>query len=97
MTRFNHIIKDMIRDFDNIPIYEDKVIPRVGIVGEILVKFLPQANNHLVELLEREGAELLCQICLTSSCTASTTSNLRLKTWHKQCCCQNVQYRIAAT
>ena len=57
MTRFNHIIKDMIRDFDNIPIYEDKVIPRVGIVGEILVKFLPQANNHLVELLEREGAE----------------------------------------
>ena len=48
MTRFNHIIKDMIRDFDNIPIYEDKVIPRVGIVGEILVKFLPQANNHLV-------------------------------------------------
>ena len=57
MTRFNHIIKDMIRDFDNIPIHEDKVIPRVGIVGEILVKFLPQANNHLVELLEREGAE----------------------------------------
>ncbi|MBQ3102743.1 MAG: 2-hydroxyglutaryl-CoA dehydratase, partial [Oscillospiraceae bacterium] len=31
--------------------------PRVGIVGEILVKFLPLANNHLVELLEREGAE----------------------------------------
>ena len=31
--------------------------PRVGIVGEILVKFLPAANNHLVELLEAEGAE----------------------------------------
>jgi len=31
--------------------------PRVGIVGEILVKFLPSANNHLVELLEAEGAE----------------------------------------
>ena len=31
--------------------------PRVGIVGEILVKFLPAANNHLVELLESEGAE----------------------------------------
>ena len=37
--------------------WKRKVIPRVGIVGEILVKFLPQANNHLVELLEREGAE----------------------------------------
>lgn len=31
--------------------------PRVGIVGEILVKFLPAANNHLAELLESEGAE----------------------------------------
>ena len=31
--------------------------PRVGIVGEILVKFLPSANNFLVELLESEGAE----------------------------------------
>ena len=31
--------------------------PRVGIVGEILVKFHPAANNHLVELLESEGAE----------------------------------------
>ena len=33
------------------------MIPRVGIVGEILVKFLPSANNHLVDLLESEGAE----------------------------------------
>ena len=31
--------------------------PRVGIVGEILVKFAPTANNHLVDLLEHEGAE----------------------------------------
>ena len=31
--------------------------PKVGIVGEILVKFSPLANNHIVELLEEEGAE----------------------------------------
>lgn len=31
--------------------------PRVGIVGEILVKYMPIANNNLVELLEKEGAE----------------------------------------
>ena len=31
--------------------------PKVGIVGEILVKFSPLANNHMVELLEAEGAE----------------------------------------
>ena len=35
----------------------DEVKPRVGIVGEILVKFSPTANNHLAELLEKEGAE----------------------------------------
>ena len=29
----------------------------MGVVGEILVKYMPLANNHLVELLEREGAE----------------------------------------
>ena len=31
--------------------------PRVGVVGEILVKFLPAANNYVVDLLEAEGAE----------------------------------------
>ena len=41
---------------DSIEILDIKK-PRVGIVGEILVKFLPAANNHLVELLEAEGAE----------------------------------------
>ena len=35
----------------------DEKKPRVGIVGEILVKFSPTANNHLAELLEKEGAE----------------------------------------
>ncbi|MDD4371015.1 MAG: acyl-CoA dehydratase activase-related protein [Anaerostipes sp.] len=53
---FQKNIKNIIRDFDRIPITDEKK-PRVGIVGEILVKFLPDANNHLVEVLEREGAE----------------------------------------
>ena len=55
-TRFKQICRTIIRDFDNIPI-TDETKPRVGIVGEILVKFLPAANNHLAELLEKEGAE----------------------------------------
>ena len=37
--------------------HEDLKKPRVGVVGEILVKYMPLANNHLVELLENEGAE----------------------------------------
>ena len=49
----------MVHEFDLIPISDEKK-PRVGIVGEILVKFLPAANNHLAELLEAEGAEAVC-------------------------------------
>ena len=47
----------LVRDFDELPIHEDMKKPRIGIVGEILVKYMPLANNHLVEVLEREGAE----------------------------------------
>ena len=53
---YNKMCKEMINDFDNIPISEERK-PRVGVVGEILVKFAPAANNYLVELLEKEGAE----------------------------------------
>ncbi len=53
---FRKICREMVQDFDTIPITDVKK-PRVGIVGEILVKFAPAANNHLVELLEAEGAE----------------------------------------
>lgn len=55
--KFNKLCRAIIRDFDAIPIKEDLKKPRVGIVGEILVKFSPAGNNHLVELLESEGAE----------------------------------------
>ena len=51
--------KEIVEEFDRIPITDEKK-PRVGIVGEILVKFLPEANNHLAELLEAEGAEAVC-------------------------------------
>ena len=55
--KFNKICRQIIKDFDAVPIHEDLKKPRVGIVGEILVKFSPAGNNHLVELLEAEGAE----------------------------------------
>lgn len=55
--KFKKLCRDIIADFDtNIELLNVKK-PRVGVVGEILVKFLPAANNHLVELLESEGAE----------------------------------------
>ncbi len=55
-SHFKHMCREMIHEFDTIPV-SDVRKPRVGIVGEILVKFLPAANNHLAELLESEGAE----------------------------------------
>ena len=54
--QFKKMCREIIEEFDNLPILDMKK-PRVGIVGEILVKFAPAANNHLVELLEQEGAE----------------------------------------
>lgn len=54
---FTKVVNGIVNDFDKLPLKENVVKPRVGIVGEILVKFLPSANNHLVELLEAEGAE----------------------------------------
>ena len=56
MIDFGRNIKGIIRDFDALPRLDVKK-PRVGIVGEILVKFSPLANNHVVDLLESEGAE----------------------------------------
>ena len=53
---YKRMCRDIIRDFDRLPITNKKK-PRVGIVGEILVKFLPAANNELANLLESEGAE----------------------------------------
>lgn len=50
-------IRQMVKDFDNLELNEDLVKPKVGVVGEILVKFHPTANNDIVELLEAEGAE----------------------------------------
>ena len=53
---FKANIKAIVRAFDNLEIVDVKK-PKVGIVGEILVKFHPTANNDLVGLLEKEGAE----------------------------------------
>ena len=58
-AEFKRNIKNIVKEFDELPLKDVKK-PRVGIVGEILVKFLPLANNFLVDLLEEEGAEAVC-------------------------------------
>ena len=54
--KYKKMCREIIRDFDRLPMKDIKK-PKVGVVGEILVKFLPAANNYLVDLLEAEGAE----------------------------------------
>ena len=56
MREFSKNIKGIIKDFDELP-RTGEIKPKVGVVGEILVKFSPLANNHIVELLEKEGAQ----------------------------------------
>ena len=58
-SEFKRNIRQIVKEFDELPL-KDIRKPKVGIVGEILVKFLPLANNYLVELLEAEGAEAVC-------------------------------------
>lgn len=57
--QYSKYIKNIIEDFDNLPIDKSKPKPRVGVVGEIYVKFHPSANNHINELIEKEGGEVV--------------------------------------
>lgn len=57
-SEFRRNIRRMIADFENVPV-DNQVRPRVGIVGEIFVKYFPAANNHLQATLEAEGAEVV--------------------------------------
>ncbi len=53
---FKKNVYRIVEDFDNIEVNNVKK-PRIGVVGEILVKFHPTANNGIVNILENEGAE----------------------------------------
>ncbi len=53
---YRKLCRAIVEDFDELPLLDIKKA-RVGVVGEILVKYMPLANNRLVELIEREGAE----------------------------------------
>jgi len=53
---FKKNIKGIVKEFDILEL-NDIIKPRVGLVGEILVKFHPDANNNVVDVIENEGAE----------------------------------------
>lgn len=59
ILEYKRTIKNIVNDFDNLELDESIKKPKVGIVGEILVKFHPNANNDVFSLLEEEGAEVV--------------------------------------
>jgi len=72
-------LRGIIHDFDHLPLNESLRKPKVGIVGEILVKFLPSANNYLVELLEAEGAEAVVPDLLDFFLYSAYNSNFKAR------------------
>ena len=54
---YTSLSREAIQAFDSMPLTGEGTRPRVGVVGEILVKFHPTANNHVVEVIENEGCE----------------------------------------
>ncbi|MBF7097099.1 2-hydroxyacyl-CoA dehydratase [Alkalibacter mobilis] len=58
LLEFRKITKEIVKEFDRLPL-NDTLKPKVGIVGEILVKYHPTANNNLIKVLEDEGAEVV--------------------------------------
>jgi predicted nucleotide-binding protein (sugar kinase/HSP70/actin superfamily) len=57
--RFDKTLLDMIRDFDRMPLSTEERRPRVGLVGEILLKYHPDANNQAARVVEEEGGEAI--------------------------------------
>ena len=55
-STFKANIKNIVSDFEKIEI-DATPKPRVGIVGEILVKYHANANEHVIRTIESEGGE----------------------------------------
>lgn len=59
MKQFKQSIYDMVNDFEKIELDTSIEKPKVGIVGEVLIKYHPFGNNFIVNKLEEEGAEVV--------------------------------------
>lgn len=56
ISTYKKLVKEIVEDYDNLPLIDVKK-PKVGVVGEILVKYHPDANNNIVDIIEKEGGE----------------------------------------
>ena len=56
---FKQSIYDIVEDFEKIQLDLSLEKPKVGIVGEVLIKYHPFGNNFVANVLEKEGAEVI--------------------------------------
>lgn len=56
---FKQSIYDIVNDFEKIELDTFVKKPKVGIVGEVLIKYHPFGNNYVADILEKEGAEVI--------------------------------------
>ena len=56
---FKKAIYNIVNDFEKIELNTHIKKPKVGIVGEVLIKYHPFGNNFVTNLLEKEGAEVI--------------------------------------
>ena len=56
---FKNAIYEIVDDFEKIELDTSVKKPKVGIVGEVLIKYHPFGNNFVANLLEKEGAEVI--------------------------------------
>ena len=59
MKEFNNSLYEIVNDFEKIELDTSAQKPRVGIVGEVLIKYHPFGNNFVANKLEEEGAEVV--------------------------------------
>lgn len=87
---FKRNINAIVEDFSKIKVSDEKKI-KVGIVGEILVKFSPFANNNLADFIEQEGGEVytsslmsFVKYCIYSDIFITERFKGKLTAWKKR-------------
>ena len=83
MKQFKQSIYDMVDDFEKIELDTSIQKPKVGIVGEVLIKYHPFGNNFIVDKLEKDGAEVILPDFMgfiKFICTHKITFNQLIKT-----------------
>ncbi|MDR1236825.1 MAG: acyl-CoA dehydratase activase-related protein [Propionibacteriaceae bacterium] len=76
---YRKLLRELVREFDQLPLLNIPRKPRVGVVGEILVKFQPDANNNVVGVIEGEGCEAVLPSLAGYFSSALTTNVWRIQ------------------